>query len=134
MILSMGKQKNSEKILLQWPRCPSRILFEVAPELNSWLCCEKPVSRLWLQSTASEITFCFHHHHQSLYSSYKDFHTGGFVILLRHTVGLLWTSDQPIAKASTYTGQHNRNTKTNIHALSGIRTHNPSNKAAIPTP
>jgi hypothetical protein len=24
-----------------------------------------------------------------------------------HTVGLLWTSDQPIAEASTYTGQHN---------------------------
>jgi hypothetical protein len=31
-------------------------------------------------------------------------------------VGLLWTSDQPVAKASTCTGQH-------IHALSGIRTH-----------
>jgi hypothetical protein len=26
---------------------------------------------------------------------------------LRHTVGLLWTSDQPVAEASTYTGQHN---------------------------
>jgi hypothetical protein len=25
----------------------------------------------------------------------------------RHTVGLLWTSDQPFAKTSTYTGQHN---------------------------
>jgi hypothetical protein len=32
-------------------------------------------------------------------------HTGGF-INLRHLVGLLWTSYQPIAKASTYTGQH----------------------------
>jgi hypothetical protein len=28
----------------------------------------------------------------------------------RHTVGLLWTSDQPVAKYSTYTGQHNRQT------------------------
>jgi hypothetical protein len=28
----------------------------------------------------------------------------------RHTVGLLWTSDQPVAEASTYTGQHNRQT------------------------
>jgi hypothetical protein len=27
--------------------------------------------------------------------------------ILRHKVGLLWTSDQPVAKASTYTGQHN---------------------------
>jgi hypothetical protein len=25
----------------------------------------------------------------------------------RHTVGLLWTSDKPVAEASTYTGQHN---------------------------
>jgi hypothetical protein len=28
---------------------------------------------------------------------------GKLLNLLRHTVGLLWTSDQPIAKASTYT-------------------------------
>jgi hypothetical protein len=26
---------------------------------------------------------------------------------IRHTVGLLWTSDQPVAETSTYTGQHN---------------------------
>jgi hypothetical protein len=26
---------------------------------------------------------------------------------LTHTVGLLWRSDQPVAEASTYTGQHN---------------------------
>jgi hypothetical protein len=26
---------------------------------------------------------------------------------IRRTVGLLWTSDQPVAEASTYTGQHN---------------------------
>jgi hypothetical protein len=25
----------------------------------------------------------------------------------RHTVGLLWTSDQPVAETSTYAGQHN---------------------------
>jgi hypothetical protein len=25
----------------------------------------------------------------------------------RHMVGLLWTSDQPVAETSTYTGQHN---------------------------
>jgi hypothetical protein len=40
----------------------------------------------------------------------------GFVLLfievsyshtIRHTGGLLWTSDQPVAEASTYTGQHN---------------------------
>jgi hypothetical protein len=26
---------------------------------------------------------------------------------IRHTVGLHWTSDQPVAETSTYTGQHN---------------------------
>jgi hypothetical protein len=31
----------------------------------------------------------------------------GFLITHRHTVGLLWTSDQPVTEASTYTGQHN---------------------------
>jgi hypothetical protein len=37
---------------------------------------------------------------------------GGSVITytVRHTVGLLWTSDQPVAEASTYTGQHKRQT------------------------
>jgi hypothetical protein len=48
-----------------------------------------------------------------------------------HTVGLLWTSDQPVAEASSYTGQNNIETQeTNIHALSGIRTRDPSNQAA----
>jgi len=28
-------------------------------------------------------------------------------LLFRHSVRLLWTSDQPVSKASTYTGQHN---------------------------
>jgi hypothetical protein len=51
-------------------------------------------------------------------------------IQLTHTVGLLWTSDQPVAEASTYTGQHNIETQQrNIHALSGIRTCEPSNQA-----
>jgi nucleosome binding factor SPN SPT16 subunit len=53
----------------------------------------------------------------------------GFLILLfRHAVGLLWTSDQPDAKASTYTEQHN--TKMNILAPIGIRAHDPCNEQA----
>jgi hypothetical protein len=52
-------------------------------------------------------------------------------IQLTHAVGLLWTSDQPVAEASTYTGQHNIETQeTNMHALSGIRARDPSNQAA----
>jgi hypothetical protein len=45
------------------------------------------------------------------------------MIVFRHTVGLLWTSDQPVSETSTSTGQH-------IHALSRIRTRDPSNQAA----
>jgi hypothetical protein len=37
-------------------------------------------------------------------------YTGDFVILLRNAVGLLWTSYPPVAKAFTYTGQHNTET------------------------
>ena len=44
-----------------------------------------------------------------------------------HSVGLLWTSDQPAAEAST--SQHATIT-TDIHAPGGIRTHNPSKRAA----
>jgi hypothetical protein len=47
---------------------------------------------------------------------------GQFLNLFRHYVGLLWTSHQPVAKASTYRGKHNR-ARTNIHALSEIGTH-----------
>jgi hypothetical protein len=54
------------------------------------------------------------------------------MIVFRHTVGLLWTSDQPVAEASTYTEQHNIETQeTNIRAFSGIRTRDPSNQAAV---
>jgi hypothetical protein len=49
----------------------------------------------------------------------------------RHTVGLLWTSDELVSETSTYTGQHNIETQeTNIHTFSGIRTRDPSNQAA----
>jgi uncharacterized membrane protein len=34
--------------------------------------------------------------------------------LFWHLVGLLWTSDQPVAKAPTYTGQHNVETQRQI--------------------
>jgi hypothetical protein len=40
----------------------------------------------------------------------------------RHTLGLLWTSDQPVTETSTYTGQHNRHPRPE-------RDSNPSNQA-----
>jgi hypothetical protein len=53
------------------------------------------------------------------------------MIVSRHTVGLLWTSDHPVSETSTYTGQHNIETQeTNIHALSGIRTRDSGNQMA----
>jgi hypothetical protein len=52
------------------------------------------------------------------------------MIVFRHTVGLLWTSDQPVSETSTYTEQRNIETQeTNIYALSGIRTHDPTIQA-----
>jgi hypothetical protein len=47
--------------------------------------------------------------------------------LFRHAVGLLWRNDQPVAKASAHTGQHNteRRRQTSV-ALSRIRTHDTS--------
>jgi hypothetical protein len=51
------------------------------------------------------------------------------MIAFRHTVGLLWTSDQPVSETSIYTGQHNIETQeTNIHVLSGIRNRDPATK------
>jgi hypothetical protein len=54
----------------------------------------------------------------------------GFTITLLytpHSVGLLWTSNQPVAETSTW--KHSQ--QTDIHALGGIRTHNPSKRAAV---
>lgn len=43
---------------------------------------------------------------------------------LTHTLGLPYRSDQPVAKAATYTTQQTKETK--FHALNGIRTRNAS--------
>jgi hypothetical protein len=43
-----------------------------------------------------------------------------------HSVGLLWTSDQP--DTDTFTWQHSQH--TDIHAPGGIRTHNPERRGA----
>jgi hypothetical protein len=50
---------------------------------------------------------------------------------IRHTVGLLWTSDQPVAKPlPTQDNTTYKQKETNIHVPSGIRTRDPSNQAA----
>jgi len=45
-----------------------------------------------------------------------------------HSVGLFWTSDQPVAETSTW--QHKALTRYRLHAPFGIRTRNPSKRAA----
>jgi hypothetical protein len=44
-------------------------------------------------------------------------HAGGFFNLFRHLVGFLWTSDQPVAKTYTYTGQQTQNDKDKCPCL-----------------
>jgi hypothetical protein len=54
-------------------------------------------------------------------------HSCGYVITHKDTpqsVGLLWTSDQPVAGTSTW--QHTQHLTTNIHAPGGIRIFNRS--------
>jgi hypothetical protein len=47
-----------------------------------------------------------------------------------HLVGILWTSDQTVAKASTYTGQHNTKTRTHpcLKRDSNLRSQRPSDQ------
>jgi len=45
-----------------------------------------------------------------------------------HSVGLLWTSDQPLQRPLPHNTQHSQ--ATDIHVSSGIRTHNPSKRAS----
>jgi hypothetical protein len=47
-----------------------------------------------------------------------------------HTVGLLWTRDQPVADASTYTGQHKINTRDKHPCPQRDSNRDPSNQAA----
>ena len=50
-----------------------------------------------------------------------------YITYTPHSVGLLWTSDQPDAETSMW--QHTTPT-TDIHAPGGIRNHNPNKRAA----
>ena len=48
------------------------------------------------------------------------------------SVGILWTSDQPVAETSSW--QHTQHSqRTTIHAPGGIRTHNLSKQSAVDT-
>jgi hypothetical protein len=53
-----------------------------------------------------------------------------FLELFRHTVGLLGRVINPSQGLYLHRTTQHRKTRTNIHALSGIRTHDPSNQPA----
>jgi hypothetical protein len=53
-----------------------------------------------------------------------------FLELVRYTVGLLGRVISPSQGLYLHRTTQHRKTRTNIHALSGIRTHNPSNQPA----
>jgi hypothetical protein len=60
------------------------------------------------------VLYVFVHFHSFIHRAYSPGWTFGFPFqgffithTYRHTVGLLWTSDQPVAETSTYTGHHN---------------------------
>jgi hypothetical protein len=50
-------------------------------------------------------------------------------LLFRHLLGLLWTTDQPVAKASTYTGQYNTERRGQTSIIEGDSTHDLSVQA-----
>jgi hypothetical protein len=52
----------------------------------------------------------------------------------RQSVGLLGQDIRAHRKVATYTGQHNHRINSNIHALSGIRTHDTSVRASEDIP
>jgi hypothetical protein len=47
---------------------------------------------------------------------------------IRQSVGLLWTSEQPVAETSTWLTQHSQ--RTDIHDSGGIQTRNPGKRKA----
>jgi hypothetical protein len=57
-------------------------------------------------------------------------HIGSFLNYFRHMVGLLGRVISPSQGLYLHRTTQHRKTRTNIHALSGIRTHDPSNLPA----
>jgi hypothetical protein len=106
--LSTGGSKVTPKASRSWADCTFSIFW----------CCLLKVLRILSQFFYSHIgvqtinyTFCLYFNSfiiestvlvRTLAASH-----GRFRDLFRHSVGLRWTSDQPVAKAFTYTGQHN---------------------------
>jgi hypothetical protein len=68
-----------------------------------------------------------------LYSPWRALaasHIGRFLELFRHMVGLLGRVMSPSQGLHLHRTTQHRKTRTNIHALRGIRTHEPSNQLA----
>jgi hypothetical protein len=67
---------------------------------------EKPQFPIWILERPTY--YYYYYYYFTLdFSSLLRFFRFLDHIQFTHMVGLLWTSDQPVAEASTYTGQHN---------------------------
>jgi hypothetical protein len=91
----------------------------ITPELNSPQCLLvfRCIQSIFFSSGSTVI-------HWNLAAS----HIGGFLELFRHMVGLLGRVTSPSQGLYLHRTAQHRKTRTNIHALSGIRTHDPSNQ------
>jgi hypothetical protein len=56
------------------------------------------------------MSFIFHFPFRSQLEHRAPFGVSVITRTIRHAVGLLWMSDQPVAETSTFTGQHKRQT------------------------
>jgi hypothetical protein len=63
-----------------------------------------------------------------LHWTFTASHVGGFLELFRHMVGLLGRVISPSQGLYLHRTTQHKKTRTNIHALSGIRTHDSSNQ------
>jgi hypothetical protein len=93
-------------------KCPTATVSttnptQIKPRANVGLHTERPATNRLSYGTALSISFGFA-------GAYSPGWTFGLPFgvswshIKRHTVGLLWMTDQPVAQTSTYTGQHNR--------------------------
>jgi hypothetical protein len=88
------------------------------PRAELWLFCYMVVV-----TTSSSSSSAFHIMPSGLFPLQSNWN----YVSYRQSVGLLGrVNDQPCRKAATYIGQHTKVTRTDFHASSGIRNHDPN--------
>jgi hypothetical protein len=103
---------NDTELSLGWADPLSNEFYQISKNIDNF------ISLAYLSMEQATILVLLHHHHhhhliisgstvfvRTLAASHRRFHN-----LLRYLVRLFWMSDQPVAKASTYTGKHKTET------------------------